>query len=153
MNSRTTLIIRPLKQKFTLEVPLPGPPPKKTITQTEPVQKIHPQNVDQLSQELPIPQIASSWGEEVEIGEAVAREGAASGEVQPVSRASVSEESEETTSDRGSQSAPEQPLKKKPKFLQPNSEPNSSENGENSFDKEMLRKYQEEMLDEELSIS
>ncbi len=48
-NSGMTLIIEPMKRKLTPEVPLPGPPPKKPITQTEPIQKIHPHNLDQLS--------------------------------------------------------------------------------------------------------
>ncbi len=112
-NFKMTLIIRPLKRRFSPEVPLPGPPAKKTITQTEPVQKIHLQNVDQSPQELPIPPIAPTWAEEVETDGAVAKEAAASDEVQPVSGASVSGESGEATSDKGSQSAPEPPPKKR----------------------------------------
>ncbi len=69
--------------------------------------------MDQLSQELPIPPIAPTWAEEVETGGVAAKEVVASGEVQPVSGAFASEESEEMTSDRGSQSAPEPPPKKR----------------------------------------
>ncbi len=92
------------------------------------------------------------------------KEVAASDEVQPVSRASVSEESEEMTSDIGSQSAPEQPPRKKPKRRNAPADKRHAlkharqyrekqahqaafstkffMNGENSFDETMLRKCQ-----------
>ncbi len=89
-NFKTTLIIRPLKRKLSPEVPLPGPPSKKVITQTEPVQKTHLQNVDQSSQELPILSMAFSWAEATEAEGAAAAEMVTSGEAQPVSGASVS---------------------------------------------------------------
>ncbi len=57
--------------------------------------------------------MASSWAESTEAEGAAAAETATSGEAQPISRASVSGDSGEVTSDRGSQSAPEPPAKKR----------------------------------------
>ncbi len=66
--------------------------------------------MDQTSQELPM---AFSWAEEMEAAGVVTTGKATSGEAQPASGASVSGDSGEATSDRGSQSAPEPAVKRK----------------------------------------
>ncbi len=101
-----------MKRKLIQEALPPGPPIKQFKLPTGPVQKIHLQNVDQTSQELP--NLARTvWSEEVEADQAAMEEQGVSDEVQPVPRTSVSGESGETMSDRGSQSAPEPPKKKR----------------------------------------
>ncbi len=57
--------------------------------------------------------MGSSWAEATEAEGAAAAETATSDEAQPVSGASVSGESGEATSDKGYQSAPEPPAKKR----------------------------------------
>ncbi len=57
--------------------------------------------------------MASSWAEATEVDGAAAAETVTLGEAQPVSSASVSGESGEATSDKGYQSAPEPPAKKR----------------------------------------
>ncbi len=110
-NFNRTLIVTPLKRKLIQEALPPGPPIKQVKLLTGPVQKIHLQNVDQTLQELPNLS-RTVWLEEVETAGLAMEEQGVSGEVQPVPRTSVSGESGETTSDRGSQSAPEPPKKK-----------------------------------------
>ncbi len=109
---KTTLTVAPLKRKFIQEVLLPGPSIKQIITSTGPVQKTYLQNVDRTSQELPISTMASSWAE-VATEQTTAEETGVSDEAQLVSRAFVSGESGEATTDRGSRSTPELPMKKR----------------------------------------
>ncbi|MCP3682245.1 MAG: hypothetical protein GY861_06085 [bacterium] len=111
-NFKTTLIIAPLKRKLIQEVPLPGPPIKQVKIPTGPVQKIYLQNMDQTLQGLPNLS-RTVWADEVEAAETAMEEQGVSDEVLLVPRASVSGESGEATSDRGSQSAPEPPKKKR----------------------------------------
>ncbi len=114
-NFNATLVVTPVKRKLIQEAQPPGPPIKQVKIPTGPVQK----NVDQTSQELPIlPRTV--WSEEVEAAEA--EESGVSDEVQPVPKTSVSGESGETTSDRGSQSAPEPPIKKRHRARQASSD-------------------------------
>ncbi|MCP3682254.1 MAG: hypothetical protein GY861_06130 [bacterium] len=111
-NFQATLIIEPSKRKLIQEVPPPGPPTKQVKIPAGPVQKTYLQSIDQTSLELPnLPRTV--WADEVEADETAMEEQGASDEVLLVPRASVSSESGEATSDKGSQSAPEPPKKKR----------------------------------------
>ncbi len=100
------------KRKFNLEVSLPGSLIKQIITPTGPVQKTYLQSIDQTSLELPnLPRTV--WADEVEADETAMEEQGVSDEVLLVPRTSVSGESGEATSDKGSQSTPEPPKKKR----------------------------------------
>ncbi len=107
-NFKTILIIASLKRKLIQEVPLPGLSIKQIKTPTGPVQKTYLQNVDQTLQESFILSTIFSRTDG-----ATAEETGVSGEAQPVSGVTVSGESGEATPDKGFQSTPEPPTKKK----------------------------------------